>query len=159
MSSLAKKEKLRDLVLADLQRLLDQADAEEKREIHESKQHKGAMASRYDTFKEEAQAMMAAQQLRKATISNEMGLVSQVGIRECKKLAIGALFRLKDGDDQQAYFLLPGGGGNSYDIDGETITILSSTAPLAVQLLSAEDEEVEIRRGKATRLVTICLIE
>jgi hypothetical protein len=159
MSSLAKKERLKELVLDYLKGLLDQAEVVEKNEIYESKQHKGAMASRYDTFKEEAQAMMAAQQLRKATISNEIGLVSQVDIRECKNLAIGALFRLRDGDSQQTYFLLPGGGGNSYDIDGETVTVLSSTAPLAVQLLNAEDEEVEIRRGKATRLVTICLIE
>jgi hypothetical protein len=53
-------------VIAEIESMRSTAREGRENAIEESRHHKGAMESRYDTFKEEAQYLMAAQDVRAA---------------------------------------------------------------------------------------------
>lgn len=69
-----------------------------------------------------------------------------------------AIVEVKNLDDESMakYFLLPAGGGNTYEVDGEEITVLSVDAPMARAFLGAvAGDEVEIKIQGTTRRFSV----
>lgn len=103
----------------------------------EANYHKGAMASRYDTFKEEAQYLVEAQQKRKLNLQRDLNNYLKL-IQNLENEAIifdtvrvGAGVSLSNGYDIKNYLLTPSGlvGGNII-IGEEEYQILSVQAPI-----------------------------
>lgn len=138
----------RGLVEQILEALRDErALAEERRqeEKRESSQHKGAMASRYDTFLEDSQSRAAGHMRRISELDAAIRAVSVMlsDSRICAaadRVRLGAILDILDlGDDStKVYFLVSGGGGMTLTVDDmeEKVTSLSIHAPLAQALMS-----------------------
>jgi len=125
--------------------------------IHEeSKAHKGAMASRYDTFKEEAQYLAGGFNARIQELSPLLAMLKSLRtqIPSLNKASGGTIVEVEDSDNNTRvkYFLLPAGGGNTYEVAGETYTVLSLSAPLARAFVGKmKEDEVEITIQGTTR--------
>ena len=61
-----------------------------------------------------------------------------------------------DDGSRVKYFLLPAGGGNTYEVDGEEITVLNVGAPLARAFIgSVAGDEIEVKIQEATRRFSV----
>lgn len=115
-------------------------------------------------------AMQSHSDTTKWQMNQRAGAIEQ-SLFETKQ-ALGALKRLRDhspaitkgsvyaiievknlGDGSWAkYFLLPAGGGNTYEVEGEQITILNIGAPMARALIGVvAGDEVEVKIQEKTR--------
>ena len=86
--------------------------------IEESKAHKGAMESRYDTFKEEAQYLAGGYNARLLELGKILSELKSLrdyppAVTNGSVYAIVEVESLEDGS-RVKYFLLPAGGGNTY---------------------------------------------
>ncbi|MFA5813872.1 MAG: GreA/GreB family elongation factor [Patescibacteria group bacterium] len=69
--------------------------------------------------------------------------------------AIVEVENLDDGS-MAKYFLLPAGGGDTYEVDGEKITVLNMGAPMARAFIGAvAGDEVEVKIQEATRRFSV----
>lgn len=132
--------------------------------IEESKAHKGAMASRYDTFKEEAQYLAGGHSALLLELSKTLCALRSIKDRP-PTISMGsgyAIIEAKNLDDgsKTKYFLLPAGGGNTYEVDGDRITVLSVAAPLARAFIGAvAGDEVEIEiQGTTKRFSVVSVV-
>lgn len=131
--------------------------------IEESKAHKGAMESRYDTFKEEAQYLAGGQNARLLDLGKVLGMLRSLKnnsptVTRGSGYAIIEAKNLDDGS-RVKYFLLPAGGGNIYEVAGEKISVLNVAAPLArafIGTIAGDEVEVEIQ-GKRKRFNVISI--
>lgn len=128
--------------------------------IEESKAHKGAMESRYDTFKEEAQYLAGGYAARLVELGKTLGALKS--IRDYSPTVIKgfgyAIVEIKNLDDgsRSKYFLLPAGGGNTYEVEGEEITVLNVGAPMARAFIGVvAGDEVEIKIQGTTRRFSV----
>lgn len=74
------------------------------------------------------------------------------------KGSVYAIIEVKNlGDESRTkYFLLPAGGGNTYEVEGGQITILNIGAPMARALLGVvAGDEVEVRIQEKTRQLNV----
>ena len=109
--------------------------------LEESKAHKGAMASRYDTFKEEAQYLAGGFASRLVELGKTLGALKSIRdypltITKVYGYALVEVKNLENGS-RSKYFLLPSGGGNTYEVEGEEISVLSVGAPMARAFMGA----------------------
>lgn len=150
-----------------LDRLIEEIEAQIKNAergrldaLKESKAHKGAMESRYDTFKEEAQYLAGGFTARLVELGKILGALKSIRdfpptVTKGSSYAIVEAENLDDGS-RTKYFLLPAGGGNTYEIGGEQITILSLGAPLAHAFIGAvAGDEVEVKIQGTTRRFSV----
>ncbi len=157
------KELILDLVIADLERQIATTCQGMNDAIAESKAHKGAMESRYDTFKEEAQYLAGAHNTRMQTLHNALATLKflKTVCPATTKAGGYAIVEVEDLDDgvHTKYFLLPVGGGGAYDVGGEKLTTLSVNAPLGRALVGkVVDDEVEINiQGMVRNLVVVSI--
>lgn len=120
-----------------------------KNAIEESQYHKGAMESRYDTFKEEAQYLMVAQDARIAELNSTIAvlkpLLEQQGTLNTK-VGVFSLVELEDDTGSTAsYLILPAGGGISFTLKEKTVTTLNEASPLARAIYGkSEGDEAEL---------------
>lgn len=150
------KETLLDLAIADIEEQIEVAERGRRDAIDESKAHKGAMASRYDTFKEEAQYLAGGLAARIQELSSQLAALKSMQMRLAanSKVSGGAIVEVEDVDmsAKTKYFLLPAGGGNMYKVGGEQYLILTIQAPLARTLFGKTDgDEAEITIQGATK--------
>lgn len=121
----------------------------------------GAMISRYDTFKEEAQYLSDAQRIR--ILKLETGLVSlraieldESALRKTTTVSVGSIVLLDDGEVSKHYFISPFGGGNQISLDGADILVISQESPIAASILGKEiDEEVAINIAGKDKILFI----
>ena len=69
-----------------------------------------------------------------------------------------AIVEVKNLDDgsMAKYFLLPAGGGDTYEVDGEKIVVLNMGAPLALAFIgTVTGDEVEIKIQGTTRRFSV----
>lgn len=136
-------------VIKVAQSMLRTAEKSREDAIEESKHHKGAMESRYDTFKEEAQYLMVAQDVRivelDSTISVLTSHLSRLNIA-CVRVGVFALVKLEDEAGEQAFYLiLPVGGGVTCIVNEIKVTTINEASPLAQAIKGmAKDEEAEL---------------
>lgn len=139
-----------DRIIEQINAQIQNAERGRSDAIKESKAHKGAMESRYDTFKEEAQYLAGGfntqvLELRRTLSTLESIRNYPLPITKVSGYAIITVESCDDGS-RAKYFLLPAGGGNEYDVEGEKITILSVGAPLARAFIDAVvGDEVEVK--------------
>lgn len=115
----------------------------------ESRSHKGAASSRYDTFKEEAQALAGAQGRREADLGTQLALIKSL-IQDGRVLAptevirAGAIVRLTEPDSQKEflYLIVPAGGGFEFQSDDTSFTTLNFSAPLCRALLRKKEGDI-----------------
>lgn len=131
--------------------------------IEESRAHKGAMTSRYDTFKEEAQYLAGGYSARLLELDKTLGVLKSIRnhpptITKGSSYAIVEVKNLDDGS-RTKYFLLPAGGGDTYEVGGEEIIILNVGAPMARAFIGAVvGDEVEIKIQGTTRRFSVVLV-
>jgi len=143
------KSKLLDLAISDIESQIETAERGRQDSIEESKAHKGAMASRYDTFKEEAQYLAGGFAARIQELTPLLAILKSMRMRISanSKISGGAIVEVEDADTgvRLKYFILPAGGGNMYEVDGEKYSTLTLQAPLARALFGkTEGDEAEI---------------
>ena len=141
------------MLIEELSREIQRTKVAQSDAMTEAKHHKGAMESRYDTFKEEAQYLHAGHMKRQVGLENELALLASFAIRldEVSKVAsseitMGSLICLDDeSGSSQNYFIVPGGGGRRLDITNIILTSLGIDSPLARALIGrVEGDEVEV---------------
>ena len=148
-------------VIVVIESMVSVAKEERQKAIEESRHHKGAMESRYDTFKEEAQYLMTAQDLRIRELSNTVSVLRAVLSKPIvQKEVIGtyALVEIEDADDGALaiYLILPEGGGVSCSIGDRNVLTISVTSPLAQALIGLSNRsEVELSVGGSKKYFTI----
>lgn len=149
-----------DLVIEKIKILRESAERERLDAIEESKEHKGAMASRYDTFKEEAQYLAGAHNARLLELGKTLGALKSVRdfppiVTKGSCYAIIEVKNLADGSKTK-YFLLPAGGGDTCEVNGEKIIALNVSTPMARALIGVvAGDEVEIEIQKTTKRFSI----
>ncbi len=151
-------------VIISVEKQIKIAEQGRKDAMEEFKFHKGIMDSRYDTFKEEAEFLTGAYdkrliELRKTLQTLRLLKDNPPNITRC---SIYSIIEIENSDDGSRfkYFLLPVGGGNTYEINGEKIVILSIGTPLAQTLIgSVLGDEIEIRiQGSLKQFGVISLL-
>lgn len=152
---------LLDLAIADIEKQIETAERGRKDSVEESKAHKGAMASRYDTFKEEAQYLAGGFAARIQELTPLLATLKSMRMRITanSKVSGGAIVEVEDIDTgtKTKYFLLPASGGNTYEVNGEQYSTLTIQAPLARSLFGkTEGEEAEITiQGMTKHLLVV----
>lgn len=96
----------------------------------EANSHKGAMSSRYDTFKEEAQALRDGHAQQLHVIAEAAALVDQLQLSPCEKVGLGAVLLT----DQGNYFVCTGLVDEPVTVDGTQYECVSPAAPFIRQL-------------------------
>jgi len=149
-----------DRVIKEVETQIKNAERGRLDAIEESKAHKGAMESRYDTFKEEAQYLAGGYSARLLELGKMLGTLKS--IRDypptITKVYGYALVEVENREDssRSKYFLLPTGGGNTYEVEGEKITVLNVGAPMARAFIGAvAGDEVEIKIQETTRRFSV----
>ena len=134
-----KEEKIEILgvLLSSLLGMVEQAKSAMADAQAEANYHIGAMQSRYDTFKEEAQYLVAAQQIRLIELEKQIAQceiikmkLSSEGYR-FSKVEMGAFFSVvKNAESRKSYFVVPGGNGLVVDINNVKTLCVSIEAPV-----------------------------
>lgn len=138
------KAEIFQLLIARLETMLDTARAEQEFAQKEANYHIGAMQSRYDTFKEEAQYLVEAQKRQIAELSAaQYELKHILAVANQSKhythivsgCAVVILHIEEDSEILRFYLLSPFGGGEEFELDGTPISLLSTGTALAQALL------------------------
>ncbi|MBT9169422.1 MAG: hypothetical protein DDT19_02781 [Syntrophomonadaceae bacterium] len=116
----------------------------------------GAMQSHSDTTK--WQMSRRAEAIERSLFENQraLGVLKRL-MDHPPTITMGsgyAIVEVKNPDDESItkYFLLPAGGGETYEVDGEKIVVLNMGAPLALAFIGAvAGDEVEVKIQKTTK--------
>lgn len=145
-----------DRLIKKVETQIENAERGRRDALEESKAHKGAMESRYDTFKEEAQYLAGGFSARLVELGKILGALKS--IRDCPPIvtqgSVYAIIDVENIDDgsRRKYFLLPAGGGNTYEVEGEEITVLSIGTPLGRAFIgTVAGDKVEVKLPKTTK--------
>jgi hypothetical protein len=100
----------------------------------EANYHIGAMQSRYDTFKEEAQYLVDAQKIRRAElmllIENYSNLIEKIVKMTFSSIRIGACFVISNEITEMSFFVVPSGLGGKIQFNNREYICVSENAPL-----------------------------
>lgn len=121
----------------------------------------GAMQSHSDTTKWQMHQRAGAIEQLLSEVQQGLGALKRLMNYSATitKGSVYAIIEVKNlGDDSWTkYFLLPAGGGNTYEVEGEQITILNMGAPMARAFFGAvAGDEVEVKIQETTR--TFCVV-
>ena len=132
-----------------LQAMIDGARYARRVSEKESRAHKGAMSSRYDTFKEEAQALAGGQGKREADLGTQLALIKSL-IQDGKILTptevirTGAIIHVAELETQKEfyYLIVPSGGGFEFQCGDTVFTTLTFSAPLCRALIRKGEGDI-----------------
>jgi len=143
------KKKILEVIIADYKDKLERYKRSMEEAQQEANYHKGAMESRYDTFKEEAQMLKEGfakqfnetNEVLKILQSYKMNIID----KKFNKALPGAIVKCIVNDkDERNFFIIKRVHFNEYNINDICITTLNSDAPLAKKLLNLEEgDEIE----------------
>ncbi len=105
---------------------------EEIRETqHQANQFKGAMESRYDTFKEELQERKNTQIKQQNVVLNDLALLRRLQVIEMNSINTGAVVKATDENGSTMnYFFFTSIGTKAHTISNEKYIILNINTPL-----------------------------
>lgn len=153
-----------DCLINKIQEQIENAERGRLDALEESKVHKGAMESRYDTFKEEAQYLASGYTVRLVELSKMLWALKSIRnspptIVKGSSYAIVEVENFEDGS-RLKYFLLPAGGGNIYEIEGNRIIVINVGSPIGRALIGtvAGDEVEIVIQGTTKRFRIISII-
>ena len=138
--------------LEELERQIQNAEQAAQEAQKDANGHIGAMESRYDTFKEEAQYMSMGE-LRELWQKTKL-LYDDLRKNPlpCEHVSVGSLVTLVDEDDtEMSFLLLFYGTAQKIRCNGKMTTIISVVSPIAASIMGlAEGDEVEIALPQRT---------
>jgi len=136
------KQKLIDMLIVDLQKQLKSYVNEMKKAQEEANYHKGAMQSRYDTFKEEAQTLKDGFARQYQNTSDLLLSLTQyksiISINTTNKVTVGSLVFITENDKDKQYYILPDILYTIIELNDIKFECISSHTPLAKSLLGKE---------------------
>jgi len=130
--------------MAFQKRAMDTAQAE-------ANTHKGAMSSRYDTFKEEAQALRDGHAKQVQQLGDIIALVQQLDARPSTKVCMGAVVQADGGN----FFVSTGLVDEPITIDGVDYDCIGPTAPLLQQLRGLPNGQKGKNFGKEINVIRV----
>ena len=124
---------------ASLEKMLAEAIRAMNEAQEEANNHVGAMESRYDTFKEEAQYLASAHKVRISELQHCIKAINHIKRNPplLHQVEVGCIVVITDEDEksQFQYFILPGGDGSKHKLGEMDTFIVSPGSPIARQLL------------------------
>lgn len=143
-------------ILASLASQISTAERGLRDATIEFKAHKGAMESRYDTFKEEAEYLAGGFGRQVETLSKSVHELQNLLVNPPKidRCSVYAFVEVEDQDDgsRLKFFFLPTGGGHTYEASEGKIIVVNIGAPIARALIGATAyDTVEAKIGGTTR--------
>lgn len=159
------KLQLLDSLQQELHRMCNQAIAGAHEAQQEANYHIGAMQSRYDTFKEEAQYLTDAQKLRLLTLRGQLQecvrLRQQLLIRQSPyhRLQLGALVTLRASQQGSLWlFVAPAGLGKPQETASGRVICVTPEAPLISPGLGlSAGDEYQVSQGGSSR--SYCIVD
>lgn len=148
-----KKIKIIEKVRSYLSDMLSQTKKEINNAQVEANYHIGAMQSRYDTFKEEAQYLVAAQQIRLIKLESQIIQCDELIIKlssnvyRFNTIDNGAFFSIKNygSGEIKNYFIVPGGNGVTFSLNNYNVLCVSKDAPIIKKYIGlSKDDEPDI---------------
>lgn len=129
--------------------------------------HVGAMESRYDTFKEEAQYLSAAQRVRAAELARLLTRTRELLERlrreqeKPETVQLGSLVTILDENEEESTYLILCNSLSQKFFDGDTaITVIGDGTPIAKALMGlGAGDEVEINLPQKKIIGTVRAIE
>jgi len=122
-----------------------------KKSQAEANEHKGAMASRYDTFKEEAQYLAAGYQRQIATLHSVLRILEGVDIAPKNRGGLGAVIETQD----VRYFIAASLNGESVHIDGAEFIPISAECPIGEALTGKVEGDTVHFRGRTLDVIRV----
>ena len=156
------KRTLAQRVLDDLQTQIKAARTASEEARVEANRQSHAMQSRYDTFREEGQALASAHAKRFPEMSKGVKLLEEF-VRDCIHLddtepeivTVGTVVTIEDEGDGtvQNFFLVPCGGGKLLSTPAGSVRTLNLSSPMGQAILrkSVDDEVVLTLGGQRKR--------
>lgn len=151
-------------LLDKVRSLVDEAKAQQDSAQLEANSHVGAMASRYDTFKEEAQYLVQSQKLRemeledgRVKLEEYASALRSSSVIEFDKVRIGSFVTVEDEDGVEShYFIAPYGGGERVRVGETDYLVITPEAPVGKAMLSlSEGDYAELSFGGKLKEATI----
>jgi transcription elongation GreA/GreB family factor len=130
MDELQIKKELRELVLAELQAKLAALKKAMEDAQQNANQHVGAMASRYDSFKEEAQALRDGFALQIQRTAETLAQIEQIMVKMHTTVSLGSVVITEAGN----FFISTGLIGEALQVSGVKYECISIGAPAAQKL-------------------------
>lgn len=162
------KRELAQRVLSDLIGNIEDARSASDEARLEANKQSGAMQSRYDTFREEGQALSGAHAKRFHDLRESLSSVEEFASK-CvylvgdapKFVTVGTVVTVEDGDElQQHFFLVPAGGGAQIDTKDGAVHVLNLSSPMGRALLHKEvGDEVIVQVASGRRIFSIVAIQ
>ncbi len=103
----------------------------------EANSHKGAMASRYDTFKEEAQALRDGFAMQVQDFGDALALLDRISPDACHQICVGSVLRIEQDGEPRTIFVSTGLVSKPLTFEGEEITAAAFGSPLVRALRNA----------------------
>ncbi|MEZ4179978.1 MAG: GreA/GreB family elongation factor [Candidatus Doudnabacteria bacterium] len=143
------KKEIVDKIIAIVEADIKISETSKKAAEDESKFHKGAMVSRYDTFKEEAQYLAGGQERTLVDLREKLARLKTLKVDHPKSIQHGSIYAIVEleeyGTNQIVrYFLLPTGGGQEFKFEDKVIRVVSLGSPISNALIGKKRDEVEI---------------
>jgi len=153
-----------DAAKTGIQTILERLDSELKTAErgrataqHDANEAEGAMISRYDTFKEEAQYLMGGFDKRIREINQKISLLRQVAEAKYptdQSAVAGSLVTVEGKSGSLIYLLLPAGGGETVEIAGRSVLVVTPQSPVGRQLLKKRIDDQLTLPGGDTGIIT-----
>ena len=160
------KKRLTALIINALEEQSKATIRGEKDAKEEAAYHVGAMESRYDTFKEEAQYLASGHARRRVELEGWLNALRNFRddprcFLPSDKVRMGVIVTLKayETGEYISYFIVPAGGGYTFEVDDEKFTTLNTASPLSASLiLKGEGDEASTVINDTERKVLIVKI-
>jgi transcription elongation GreA/GreB family factor len=156
------KQELMRRIHGDLSRSLESTRESIEKTRQQAIEAPGAMESKSDTTKAQmsnvATTLQGSYESSLQTLRDLEALMNNPS--QSVRVAGCSLVEVRDASgSKEVYLLLPAGGGNTYEIDGEEVTVISDRAPLAHALIDhVVGDGVIVKIAGNARTLTIVAI-
>jgi transcription elongation GreA/GreB family factor len=145
------KSELRESVIAQLRAKLEASKKAMDTAQADANRYKGAMESRYDTFKEEAQALRNGFALQIQRTAEVLAQMEQIVVKKSDVVVLGAVVITTCG----SMFVSTGLVDRAQDAKGESYDCVGSNAPLAQRLHGKRVGDSAEVDGKQVKIVKV----
>ena len=161
------KTQIIDLLIERLQKMIGTAEADRAFHQEEAQHHVGAMDSRYDTFKEEAQYMATGQEARIASLRTDVTVLKNLRRASAavqpghQTVQVGSIVTVVgEQAEERTYCVLPAGGGQKLSLGGRHYTSLTPQSLFGRALRGKEEGDAfEFQAGRRVREWEVVLVD
>ncbi len=160
MNFITIKDELKQFCIIETHRRINNLKVAIDTAQQEANAHKGAMASRYDTFKEEAQYLRGGYEKQLKEALEDLALLKQIELKYNQRIELGAVVETVEttGDgniSQNSYFI-----SMSLPVDpllkhGKRYHCISYSSPIILAMRNCEEGEELNFRGRRIEIVQI----